>query len=1159
MPAEHQAIFAYVAVGACVALYFIDRDLLIEIVDSAFGENAKFVDILGNSLGYEEGEDGVYVNADGYENAFINFLYAQDVGDTLSKKPNRLFNFFKNYLSIANIITIGDLKDLIEENAEIKIIYTEKGVALEGDLENLSALLLNYAFGNIYVDPDTNELVVDLPAGLNDMVPGDLLGFILNLGEERLAEYVEGQWVLSEDLPMSDILEGMFNVKVGDILDAIESGNLTEIVKTVVGDVTFGDFLCAFTDYEEDEDGNFANGASDFTATVNALLALELWKIAATFDEENDYNILDDLFKLTAGDVLYTVFSAIDAENNPFTYEDGIVYIKAEDEEDDFAYDIEALTKAVLNISVQDVLDNTENAEYWAKKLLEIYDAMPAEHQAIVAYVAVGACVALYFIDKDLLIEIADNVFGEDATFADVLSNALGYEKDEDGKYVNADGYANSLINYLYGEDVGDTIAKDIADLYEDLKAYLSIGNILTIGGLKEAIEENSELSFVYTEKGLALEGDLEHLTAFLFNFTPALVVVDEETEEVIIKIEEDLDALVLGDVLGFILNSVSEERVAEYDDEKGEWLVSGMAFDEVLTKLSNLSVGAIVKAVNEGTITDIIKSITGDITFGDILCAFTDYEEDENGNFANGASDFTATVNALLALELWRVAATFDEENDYNITDDLFKLTAGDVLYTVFSAIDAENNPFTYADGKVYIKAEDEEDDFAYDLELLTKVLMNISVQDVVDHAEDGNWWGEKVTYIFENLPEEHQAVIVAVGVGACVALYFIDKDLLIEIADTVLGEDAKFEDILAEPFGYDYIGGRYVNAEGYVNPLVNKLLISDIGDTLAKEIDELYEDYKAYLSIGNILTIGGLKEVIEENSELSFVYTEKGLALEGDLEHLTDVIFNFTPDRVIIDEETGDVEIEISNELDALVIGDVLGFILNSASEERVAEYVDGKWTVSGMPLENIITKLSNRSIGAIITAITEGSLVEIIKAITGDITLGDVFGALFEYEITEEDDVWHNGDTHVTDGFNNLLDLELWKVFATFDEEGEYDITEDVLALCAGDIAYSLLPIFLEENPLDYEDGKVYFAGDLKNLSSAILNYKFNNITTDEETGELVVDLDPFRALVIGDVLGFIVNLTGRRDGQVDNRNRTLCKRSYRYSKRQRRRHS
>jgi len=758
--------------------------------------------------------------------------------------------------------------------------------------------------------------------------------------------------------------------------------------------LTYGGYL-GYTN----EDGIYHDGDKYVTERFDNFLDLELWRLFTAFDEESDYDLTAELFKLSLGDALYSLLPALGVEDidNPFTYEDGKVYIAASGEEDDmFGPYVEAVTKVLMNVAVQDYVDNLEDISWWGDRAFEVYDELPEEQQTMLGYVAIGAAGVLYFVARDTLIEIVDAVYGEEATFADALKDVLGYEiNEESGKY-EKDGHANTLVSALYRSDMGDTLAKEPDELFEQFKGVLSIANILTLSDdLTAFVEETLGVTFIYTDRGLTIEGDLEHLMAALLKQTFDFYEYDEETEEVTVMLYDDVYALVIGDVLGYILNITDEdgETVAVYNEETGLWEIDErVVLGNILENVSNVSVDRILKAIEEDDITGLVYEIVGDMTIRevledaaieidwteqkqlDVLCAVKvadvigflneektikdlygdvavgDLMPDELLELYEGNKLFEATMGITVGMVLDYIDEETSEEDKQQLIKDVYgELTIGDVYYSIcdFAELDA-----------------------------------NQTLDDLfVGSAAIDKVFAHKLALFIDNQPEEaFEIIFESILVGDVVSDMFntMAEDNETEHRSALDEETGKYVvtgqyKVLAERFynlSVQELSDLF-NEEGAWDEFFNSFLVGDLASDLVNSLLGEFVEYKA-------------EPAYDEEGNVSYVVT-------GVLKAVTEKIFNLTIGEV---QEMTDLH-KIKEVFGELTIGDFTADIVNIITD-RIGIFThhvgrteaDDAYEVEGL-FARIAEKVYNLSLNDLYDMMND---MDLLFNYFGTLTLGD-----------------------------------------------------------------------------------------------------------------------------------------------------------------------
>ncbi|MBR1891517.1 MAG: hypothetical protein IJ811_03370, partial [Clostridia bacterium] len=678
---------------------------------------------------------------------FANVLKNMTVNDLLRGGVENVFNnVVENVDYYLSNLSIGDLiGDLLPENVSAVI-----------DGNDLLKGLMKLRIGDFIADEYTVDTFVDaFNHAIGDVSIGGALGF----------EKTDGVWNVDFEL-----LGVLFNIEFGDIVDAIRSDDLTSATQALIGSITFGDvYNPIFSFTREDETGAYHNGDRYLTKGFGEFLDLEIWRVVATFDPNNEYDITQDIFKLTAGDVIYSLLETIGVEQDVLTYSDEKVTtalgIQPADD----------VIRFILNTPVQDYIDHYDDLEWWKEQLENSLDSL---------------------------------------TFGYIYNLALGTERDESGAYHKGDRYLTETFGKVLDLKVWKLVQtfdpESDYDITVDL-FKLTAGDILY--SLIQTFELDQEV-FAYSEGAVVTDLGVkpaDDLIKFVIN-TPIQEYVDhyDDLEWWKEQLKNSLDSLTFGYIYNLALGT---ER-----DENGAYHKGDRYLTETFGKILDLKVWSIVETLEEDNeyniLTDLFKLTAGDVaysvmqtlevdqdwlvyedgkvyvdmepdviadvtkvfmnipvqeyvdnydnlewwkekaqgsldrlTFGYIYNIVFGTETDENGAYHKGDRYLTETFGKVLDLKVWKLVQTFDPESDYDITVDLFKLTAGDVAYSVMQTLEVDQDWFVYEDGKVYV---DMQPDVIADV---TKVFMNIPVQEYVDNYDNLEWWMEKLDESLENV----------------------------------------------------------------------------------------------------------------------------------------------------------------------------------------------------------------------------------------------------------------------------------------------------------------------------------------------------------------------------------------------------------------------
>ncbi len=198
------------------------------------------------------------------------------------------------------------------------------------------------------------------------------------------------------------------------------------------------------------------------------------------------------------------------------------------------------------------------------------------------------------------------------------------------------------------------------------------------------------------------------------------------------------------------------------------------------------------------------------------------------------------------------------------------------------------------------------------------------------------------------------------------------------------------------------------------------------------------------------------------------------------------------------------------LENAIGGITIGETLGYEKDE----------NGKWICDN----EVMALLLDITFSNIFDVLRADDAVGMTKALVGDMTIGEIYGAVFGFEKTQDDAIWHKGEAHVTKGFSEFLDLEIWKVVSTMQKGGDYNIYYDFEKLTLGDVVYgTILPLNMFTDKIVTDGEKVFVDGDLERATAP-----FFSITV-KEFAEKGTDAfkETAKELLAGDILAPIVH--------------------------------
>lgn len=518
--------------------------------------------------------------------AFVQALSDFTVGDLLRNGTKEILpTVIENLNMYVGDWTLGQaLNDVLKPADKEKI---ENSALLNG--------LMNLRFGDLLKE----EYTADTFINAFDNALGDIeLGAII--GKTK----VDGKWQ-----GVNNVLGIALDITMGDIFDVMRADNYTEAVKALFGNITIGDFYGAIFNYTStDEDPVYHKGDKYVTDGFNDFLNLEFWKLLVSFDKNSGYNIMNDVKKLTVGDVVYSGVGTFMNVSKYLVYENGEVAVKG----DRFG----EASKVLLNETIGNYMANYKSGSFWKDKFTSAFDKLQTKDKYVVlgGVGAVGA--VLYYVDNPFLVKLVKNIFGENAIWYDVLGKTLGYS-EVDGKFIGGEFY-NSFMDKFLHENIAETLTKGYPFL-KNFKEYITIGNLLTITDkLNTQIEKTIKKEFVAGDNGgIALGGDLINLTDFLFDIP--LSSVTKENGSYKITLPYEFNNLMLGDLFAFYTNSKSNTGFkATLSQDRKSWTVECEKLQEIYNNVFNLTIGEVRN--NKG---ELLSKILGDTLLSELVSAF--------------------------------------------------------------------------------------------------------------------------------------------------------------------------------------------------------------------------------------------------------------------------------------------------------------------------------------------------------------------------------------------------------------------------------------------------------------------------------------------------------------------------------------------------------
>ncbi|MBQ4587348.1 MAG: hypothetical protein IJB13_06140, partial [Clostridia bacterium] len=347
--------------------------------------------------------------------------------------------------------------------------------------------------------------------------------------------------------------------------------------------------------------------------------------------------------------------------------------------------------------------------------------------------------------------------------------------------------------------------------------------------------------------------------------------------------------------------------------------------------------------------------------------------------------------------------------------------------------------------------------------------------------------------------------------------------------------GEEAK--GVLALLANID-IGEVLANSDStieLVNAVIGDLSIKTIFETISKPDENgkypIFIERLGTITVSDILAGGteNIGETIKENLKL---------ALEGLT--INDAINAFVGEEVqakIAEIEVihAILDIELSDLIrDEYKLTEVLGLVRDALDENdvTVGEIADIE-NAEGLLALIADYKVKNVIDGVILILEGDATLSEIVDAFVGQYTVGDIFGAVFNYEYDAVKDNWGNANgEYAAPALVELFKTSLGDFAKLIDPEvgfGNHDAIDNVNL---GDVAYTLLQAIGMGNILveSHQGGKLHYVvsqeiGEFEHMSYVILALGITDILENATNADWWID--QVGEIYLGDILVHLVN--------------------------------
>ena len=624
---------------------------------------------IGYLLGMEKTEDG-WVNEDGTPaEGLLEIVAGLDIGAILRSDGDvvAMINAAVGDLSLMDVyetIFGGD------ENAEVPALIERLGTIKVSDIlgdgqenivdnlkENLKYALDGFTLRDAlysFVDDSVKEKIEDiviLDAFLN--IPMDefirdeyTVGGMIDIVNDAIGHVTIGDIIGAET--DNEILALVYDYKIGGILNGVKAivegdNSYSVIIDEFLGQYLIGDIFGAALGYTYDEaEDNWGKDGKYVGVGLVPLLKMPVAKIAAIFDKESDFDIMDVVGGIQLGDVVYTALQIAGVENVLYEKEtaDRPVYVVGGD-----LADFEHLSQVVSTLSVKEIYENYSDGEWWINRIGQI---RLGDGLGYVLNNLVDLGITASFNGTDWVVE------GD--YLVEALTNALNTSVAGIYNAVKT-GDVNLILDKVFGT-LGSTNLGDVAYMVLDLAG---VKDILVL-----AEREERPIYVVGGEWS-----DFEHLSEVFSSIAIYDIYKNYADAEWWI---DTIGQINLGDGLGYVLNNLVDVGItATYNGSA--WVAEGDYLTEVVTNVLNTTAAGIYRAAQEGDFKHFAKKIVakfGDTNVGEFAYAFAALigkphwvvKADNETGFAAGKAygDLVNITEPVFALSIKDIAYNFDE-----------------------------------------------------------------------------------------------------------------------------------------------------------------------------------------------------------------------------------------------------------------------------------------------------------------------------------------------------------------------------------------------------------------------------------------------------------------------------------------------------------------
>ncbi len=589
------------------------------------------------------------------------------------------------------------------------------------------------------------------------------------------------------------------------------------------------------------------------------------------------------------------------------------------------------------------------------------------------------------------------------------LGYLVGYTK-VDGKWVDEDGEpATGLLGLVASISVGD-ILENKGDVVGMINAAVGDLSIKTIYETIVEPDEDGNYPVIIERLGTVkvsdiLGGGVENIK---FNLKVSLKnafegatlrdVTELLGEDLQTKLEDIpvVDALLNIRIDSFIREEYTAQDIIQiFDDAVGDFTIGQLSENEdadgALGLLMDYKLGylfdGVIAILDGGKASEIADGFIGEYRVGDIFGALLGYTENA-GSWQKDGRYIAEGLVPLMQMSVAKFACLFEEEPEFDVMGVVGEIQIADVAYTTLQVLgindilekETVNGKVTYLVGGDY-------QDFA----ALSKVVLTLTVNDLINNAANGEFWLDRARQI---------------KLGDLTA-YVINKVLDIEVELVYNNGEWRaitdYLDTLMTNVFNTSVGGIIDAVTSGDVELIKQKVTAKLGDTNVGDI--------AYAALG----LAGVKDVVVTSTHACGYEMGQGYT---DLNNLAQAVFGLSVNNII--NNATDVDWWFEN-LGSVKIGDALGFVINKfAPSDMTAVLADNNWTVNGK-MGAVLTSLFNIKV----SDLRDPDAAQLLKDTFGDIRIGDVC----EDFIPDDNTLLKNNNfiKHVFDiTVNNIIDM-------------------------------------------------------------------------------------------------------------------------------------